>query len=109
VTPRLNVGGTIVRNLDFTVRVFRHENFKVDSDTGRSDHPGFSGFRVAKDQELGRAHLKTRLFGLTAVIDQSKEFDILCGKCFFNAFHRLVYQVVARYRNDAVKRADARA
>jgi len=84
--PCLKVTGIIVRNPDFTVRVFRHENFhrKVDCDTGRSDHPGRSGLRVAKDQELGRAHLKTRLFGLTAVIDQSKEFDTLCGKCFFN-------------------------
>ena len=71
--PCLNVTGIIVRNPDFTVSVFRHENFhrKVDCDTGRSDHPGRSSLRVAKDQELGRAHLKTRLFGLTAVIDQS--------------------------------------
>src|SRR5262252_5502854 len=73
--PCLNVTGIIVRNPGFTVRVFRHENFhrKVDCDTGRSDHPGRSGFRVAKDQELGRAHLKTRLFGLTAVVDQSEK------------------------------------
>src|SRR3974390_2115172 len=104
--PCLKVTGIIVRNPDFTVRVFRHEYFhrKVDCDTGRSDHPGRSSLRVAKDQELGRAHLKTRLFGLTAVIDQSKKLDILCGECFFNPFHRLVYRVVARYRDDAVIR-----
>ena len=102
--PCLNVTGIIVRNPGSAVRVFRHENFhrEADCDTGRSNHPGRSGLRVAKDQELGRAHLKTRLFGLTAVIDHRTEFDTLCGKCFFNPFHRLVYRVVTRYRNDAL-------
>src|SRR5215469_9250423 len=61
---------------------------------------GVPAFELPKIKSLVGAHLKTRPFGLSAVIDRSKEFDILCGECFFNPLHHLVYRVVARYRDD---------
>jgi hypothetical protein len=46
--------------------------------------------------------VKAGAFGLTTVIDQSEEFDTLCGESVLNPFKRLVYRMAARYRDDAI-------
>jgi len=75
--PSHKVFRAVVRNLDFPLSIFPHENFKrqIDGYARSGEHERRAGFGAAEDQQLCRTHLHTRFVGLSAVVDQGEEGD----------------------------------
>ena len=73
----LQVIGRIVAEPDFAIRVFPHKRLErqVNGGAGSGKHQWSAPFRIAKDQQLRRAHFQASFFGFTAMIYERKNRD----------------------------------
>lgn len=78
----LEVGGGVVREPNFAIGIFGDEDLQgqIESDAGRSEHERRAAFGIPEDEQLCVGHVQASFFRFAAMVDDSKELDVLGPK-----------------------------
>ena len=94
----LQIGGTIVGDQDFSLRIFPDQNLErqIDGNAGRRQHHGSAALCVPENQQFGRMHFHVHLCRLAAVIDQREKRDAFGLQNSLQLLDCFVHRVITR-------------